>query len=151
MSAFNWLKQKVGEGRDALAKEVGKFKNKEFMQATVAGCAIIAAADGSISSSEKQKMIGFIQNSDELKVFNTADVIAEFNKFVSGFEFDAAIGKAEALKAVGKLRNNVDAARLLVRVCIAVGASDGNFDPSEREAAKQICKELGLNASDFEL
>ena len=151
MSTFAWLKQKMGEGRDALAKEVGKFKNKEFMQATVAGCAIISAADGTISSDEKQKMIGFIRNSSELQVFGTNDVIAEFNKHVSAFEFDAAIGKAEALKAVGKLRSNVDAARLLVRVCIAVGASDGNFDAVERAAAKAICTELGLNPSDFEL
>jgi tellurite resistance protein TerB len=39
----------------------------------------------------------------------------------------------------------------MVRVCCAVGASDGNFDESEKAAVRNICAELGLNPKDFDL
>jgi tellurite resistance protein TerB len=148
---LEWLKKNAEDARRKLQDEVSKFRNRDFMEAVVAGCAIVAAADGTISAQEKKKMIGFIENSDELKVFKTPEVIAVFNKAVANFDFDAEIGKAEALKMVGKIRTNVDAARLMVRVCCAIGAADGDFDTSERAAVKAICKELGLDPADFDL
>lgn len=148
---LKWLKDNTLAARDKLVAEVNKFKNREFMEAVVAGCALVAAADGDISSEEKKKMIGFIQNSDELKVFELSQVIDTFNKICSKFEFDASIGKAEALKLVGALRKNTEAARLMVRVCCAVGSADGSFDASEKAVVSQICKELGLNPADFDL
>jgi tellurite resistance protein TerB len=148
---LDWLKSNAQAARNRLADEVTKFKNREFMEAVVAGCALVAASDGSIDSVEKQKMVGFIQHSDELKVFDLSDVIGTFNNVCSKFEFDAEIGKAEALRMAGKLRTKPDAARLMVRVCCAVGSADGNFDQSERAACRLICTELGLNPADFDL
>jgi len=144
---MNWLKAK----RDQLSAEVTKYRNKDFMQAIVAGSAIVAAADGTIASAEKQKMAGFLRNSDELKHFDTNEVIAFFNKITESFEFDAEIGRAEALRTIGRVKGNPDQARLLVRVVCAIGASDGNFDESEKAAVRTICNELGLNPQDFDL
>lgn len=148
---LEWLKTNTIAARDKLALEVGRFKNKEFMDALTAGCAMVSAADGDISSSEKQRMTGFIQNSAELKVFDLKDVIRAFNAHCEKFEFDAEIGKAEALRSIGKIRAKQDAARLLVRVCCAIGSADGNFDDSERAVCRTICIELGLNPADFDL
>ncbi|MCQ4319029.1 tellurite resistance TerB family protein [Stutzerimonas stutzeri] len=148
---LDWLKKNATEARDRLATEVTKFKNREFMDAVVAGCALVAAADGNISAEEKQKMIGYIQNSKELKVFDTKDVVRSFQEICNNFEFDPAIGRAEALKVVGRLRKKEDAARLLVRVCCAIGGADGSFDHSEQAICRTICNELGLNPSDFDL
>lgn len=145
------LKSALSQGRDALSKEVGRFKNRSFLEAVVSGCALVAAADGTISSEEKQKMADFIKNSDELSVFDMADVIDQFNKVTSKFDFDHSIGEAEALKTIGKLRNDTDAARLMVRVCMAVGSSDGDFDASEQEVVRKIAKELTLDPTDFGL
>ena len=151
MSFFDTLKEKASEARDKLVTEVGQFKNREFMEACVAGCGLVAAADGSIDSSEKQKMMKFIQQSNELKVFDTKDVIAVFNKITEGFEFDNEIGKAEALKMIGKLRSKPDAARLMVRVCMAIGSADGSFDDKEKQVVRDICRDLNLPADDFGL
>ena len=49
------------------------------------------------------------------------------------------------------MKSNEGAARLLVRMVIAVAASDGNFDAKEQAVASKIVKELGLNPSEFEL
>ena len=148
---LNWLKDKGTEARTRLTAEVSKFKNKTFMEATVAACAMVAAADGTVSSDEKQKMAGFIRNSDELKHFSMTEVIAFFEKVVGNFDFDAEIGRAEALKVIGRLRGNEEQARVMVRVACAIGASDGSFDEGEKAVVRTVCKELGLNPSDFDL
>ncbi len=149
--ALNWLTTNLANARAKLSDEIGKFRNREMMEAVVAGCAIVAAADGAVSAAEKQKMIGFLQNSAELKVFKMEDVIASFNAYVAKFDFDPEIGRGEALRAIAKLKGKAGADRLLVRVCIAIANSDGSFDASERTAISTICRDLGLAPADFDL
>ncbi|HRH91754.1 MAG TPA: tellurite resistance TerB family protein [Agitococcus sp.] len=151
MGFFDSLKQMGKDVSNKLSNEVTKFKNKDFLNAVIAGCALVAASDGNVSPEEKRKMLGFINNSDALKVFNSDEVIESFNKITSKFEFDYEIGKAEALKIVAKLKSNVDAAKLMVRVCCVIGASDGNFDQHEKQTVRIICRELGLEPSEFDL
>jgi tellurite resistance protein TerB len=147
MTFFNWVK----EQKTNLQESISRFKNKDFMDVVVAGCALVAAADGTIDSSEKQKMAGFIGRSEELRVFDMNQVISRFNYFASGFEFDSVIGKGEALKAIDKLKKNTEASRLLIRVCCAIGAADGNFDEDEKQMVREMCHHLDLSPSEFQL
>lgn len=150
MSFLDKVRSAVNSGRSELANQVTRFKNKKFMEGTVAVCAFIAAASNGVSSEEKQKMVGFIKNSDELKVFDTNEVIAFFQKIISGFEFDADIGKGEALKYIVALKSDGGAAQLALRVGVAVAKSDGDFDEDEKAAVKEISLALGLNPSDYQ-
>ena len=144
---LNQLKTKANE----LKTEALKFKNKDFLNAAMAGSALIAMADGSISSEEKQKMIKFIESNDALSIFTTSDVIKAFQDFVGQLEFDRDIGEAKAYQAIGKMKSNSEASRLLVRMIIAIASSDGNFDAAEKKIAVKIAKELAIAPSEFEL
>jgi len=128
-----------------------KFKNKEFLEAAMAGSALIAMADGKISSEEKQKMIKFIENHDALSIFTTSDVIKAFQDFVGQIEFDKDIGEAKAFLALGKMKSNAEAGRLLIRMMIAIASSDGDFDLQEQAVAAKIAKELALSPAEFGL
>ncbi|MBF0108933.1 MAG: tellurite resistance TerB family protein [Magnetococcales bacterium] len=150
MSFTDWLKKNVVEARDALNTEITKFKSKDLLDAVVAGCAMVAYADGNVSSEEKQKMMGYLKTSDHLKVFDSGDVIKIFQKYVEKFEFDPIIGTGEVMQAVGKFRGKPQA-QLVVRVCCAIGAADGDFDGMERAVVRRMTSELGLNPSDFNL
>ncbi|MDQ2822677.1 MAG: tellurite resistance TerB family protein [Pseudomonadota bacterium] len=141
------LKSKAGE----LKTEALKYKNKDFLNAAMAGSALVAMADGSVSAEEKQKMVKFIESHDALSIFTTSDVIKAFQEHVSQLEFDKDIGQAKAFQALGKMKSNVEASRLLVRMIIAIASSDGDFDASERAMAVRITKELALNPTEFEL
>lgn len=149
--ALSWLKGKFNEVSTNLKTEVTKIRNQDFLEGVVAGCALVAYADGVVKPEEKQKMMGFLRVSEVLSVFDTSDVIKLFEKFSDQFEFDLAIGEANALKAVNEVKKKEGEARLLVRVCCAIGASDGDFDNAERKAVSKICSELGLNPADFDL
>ena len=148
---LKWLTDNATAAREKLSSEVAKYKNADFRDAIVAGCALVAAADGDISAEEKQKMIGYMQSSDELKVFKMTDVMKSFNDVIGKFEFDKGIGQGEALKQIGKLKPKPEQAQLVVRVCCAIGAADGEFDEQERAAVRMICTELGLDAANFDL
>jgi tellurite resistance protein TerB len=120
MSFFDKVKGAINSGRDELTRQVGRFKNKKFMQGTVAVCARIAVSSDGVSSEEKQKMMGFLRSSEELKVFDTNEVIEFFNKLVSSFDFDVEIGKGETMKYILALKDQPEAAQLALRVGIAV-------------------------------
>lgn len=147
MSFFDQLKSKANE----LKSDVLKYKNKDFLNAAMAGSALIAMADGTISSEEKQKMIKFIEHNDALSVFSTKDVIAAFQDFVGQIEFDKDIGSAAAYQAIAKMKSNSEQARLLIRMIIGIASSDGVFDTDEKKIAVKIATELALNPAEFEL
>ncbi|MGZ8240217.1 MAG: tellurite resistance TerB family protein [Methylobacter sp.] len=146
-SFLNQLKTKANE----LKTEALKYKNKDFLNAAMAGSALVAMADGSITSDEKQKMIKFIESHDALSIFTTSDVIKAFQDFVGQIEFDQDIGEAKAYQALGKMKSNAQASRLLIRMIIAIASADGNFDATEKKVAIKIAKELAINPSEFEL
>lgn len=141
---LNRLKKSLGD-------QVKRFKNRSMMEATVAICARVALADGVISPEEKQKMIGFLNQSPELQVFDTKEVVAFFEKMTSMYDFDAEVGKGETMKAILAIKSQPDMAQLAVRVGIAVGKSDGSFDNDEKRELNDIINALGLTPSGFDL
>jgi len=147
MGIGDWLK----EQKEKAQAGIKQFANKDFMEAVAAGCALIAGADGDISSDEKQKMVGYINLNDSLKVFKLSDVLARFNHYADMFEFDYNVGKAEAMKAITKMKSKPDAAKTLIAVCCSIGAADGNFDKDEIALVKEMCTAIGVNPTDFKI
>lgn len=144
---FNTLKQKA----DELKTEALKFKNRDFLNAAIGGSVLIAMADGTITSEEKQKMMRFIENYDPLSVFSSKELVETFNDTVARIEFDRDLGEARVFEALGKMKTNTDAARLIMRLIICIACSDGTFDDNERYVARKIAAELNLDPGDFEL
>jgi tellurite resistance protein TerB len=149
--ALEWLKTNIAAAKKLALDEVGKFKNAKFHEGVISACAMMAYADGIVDPKEKQKMMGFIQNSDVLSVFKIEDSIALWKKWAAKYDNDKDFADMEALSAISKLRADAGAARTLVRVVILVANSDNNFDKDEIKTAVTICRELGLDPSEFNL
>jgi len=147
--AWGFLKR-LQEGADQLKLEVAKYQNRDFLKACVGCCALIASADGNVDADEKRKTLGFIERNEALKIFDRSDVIQSFNDAVGELEFDFGLGKDGILKNVKKLAGK-DSASTVVRLAIAIGGADGDFDDDEKKVAVEIARELGLNPADFEL
>lgn len=141
------LKTKASE----LKNEALKFKNKDFMNAAVSGSVLISMADGHISSEEKQKMMRFIENYEALSVFSSKELIDSFQNIVTQIEFDKDLGESKAYESVRKMKNNDSAARLIMRLIIAIAGADGVFDDDEKRVARKLAMELSLNPAEFEL
>jgi len=150
MGILDNLKKGFNDARTKASEEVARFKNKDVLQAIVAGCTYIAAADGKITSDEKAKMLGFLRNSPLTAVYGMDDVVKLFEENAKRFDFDVDSGRIEALRIVSRLKGRAEAG-MLVRTCIVIGKADGDFDQNERRAVGEIARELGLNPADFDI
>ena len=126
-----------------------RYKSQDVLDAVVAACALVSMADGYLDNKERQKMIDFVNQSEELRVFDPQKVIQKFNFYTSRIEHDPLMGRTEAFRALGKMRSKPEIARLIARYCIAIGYADGHFDQSEKQIVADICGELGLNPAEF--
>ena len=84
--AWDWITKNVNDLRNKAKEEVAKFKNADFLNAVISACAKMAYADGMVDPKEKQKMMGFIQHSEALQVFDTTVVIDTCQKISNKFE-----------------------------------------------------------------
>jgi len=140
-----WLKKQTESARNVVSKYMGK----DLTEALVAGSALVAMADGIIEPSEREKLIEYFRTSQEMRGININEVDSRFNYFVQRIQSDHMMGKAEALRAVGKLASKPDAARLLVRLCCAIGFADGEFAPVEKKIVEEISREVNLDPREF--
>ena len=144
---FNQAKAKVSE----LKTEALKYKSKDFLHAALGGSALVIMADGNIDANEKSKMMRFIQSNDALSVYDTSEVIKVWKDYIGTLELDTDIGEAKALAAIGKVKGSAEQARLVMRMVIAIGAADGDFDADEKRVASVVSRELGLDPAEFDL
>ncbi len=140
-----WLKQQADNARNIVTKYMGK----DLTEALVAGSALVSMADGIIQPSEKDKLMEYFRTSQEMRGINSNEVVSRFNYFVQRIQADSSMGKAEALRAIGKLAPKPDAARLVVRLCCAIGYADGEFVPKEKQIVVEICREVNLDPREF--
>ena len=148
MSFLDSLKKSFVDVTQSMNSELKKFRSKDLLQANLAGSTIIAYADGEVSASEKQKLMGYVRNSEQLSVFDTDKVIESFNQYLTRFEFDATIASGEALQKIAVFKGKPEA-HLIVRVCLAIANADGKFDSTEQQALDQICRSLDLDIKTF--
>jgi tellurite resistance protein TerB len=141
ITLIDWVKNQT----ESIRRSLSKIVNRDFMEAVSAGCALVAAADGVVKTSEKEKMRRFIEESEILQSFEPQEIVAAFDKYVHRMEQDYLIGEAEAHRAIGMIRSNPHNARLLVRVCSAICVSDGTCNDKEMDALGRICRELHLD------
>lgn len=151
MALWDQLKSRLTDLQATTTTQVAKFKSKDFAKASMAMCALIAAADGTITAEERRKTAGFISSNDALRVFEPSELQDHFTFYASKLEKDYDFGKVEAIATIGKLRNKPDAARAVIQVGIVIGGADGNFDDDEKRAVREACNAVGIAPSEFDL
>ncbi len=151
MALWDQLKSRLSDLQATTTTQVGKFKSKDFAKASMAMCALIAAADGTITADERRKTATFIGSNEALKVFEVSELQDHFNFYASKLESDYEFGKVEAIATIGKLKSKPDAARAVIQVGIIIGGADGNFDADEKRAVREACNAVGISPADFDL
>ncbi len=151
MSIWNQLKSKSQEMNSTLKTKAGQFKNKEFAAGSMAMCALIAAADGSIDPQERQKTAALIMSNDVLSIFPPAELQQKFDFYCSKLSGDYDFGKVEAIATIGKLKSKPDQARAVIQIGIIIGGADGNFDAHEQAAVKAACFAVNISPAEFDL
>jgi tellurite resistance protein TerB len=148
---WNQLRSRAVDMTAQLKTKTGQFRNKEFANASMAMCALIAAADGSIDTAERATMSGLITSNEALKVFPAAELTQKFDFYASRLRSNFQFGKLEATQTIAKLRSKPDQARAVVQIGIIIGGADGFFDDHEKAAVREACHTLGIPPQEFDL
>jgi tellurite resistance protein TerB len=151
MALWNQLKAKSQDMSSQLKAKSGQLKNKNFSEASMAMCALIAAADGSIDAAERRKVAALITSNDVLSIFSPDDLRTRFDHYCNKLSADYDFGKVEALQALGKVKKKDVEARAVIQIGIIIGGADGNFDDDEKKAVKDACHAVGIDPAEFEL
>ncbi|MBB1090397.1 tellurite resistance TerB family protein [Rhodopseudomonas palustris] len=131
--------------------EVQQAQNEHLMEGIVAGCALVAYADGWVTPEEHDRMLSLIRGFEPITAFGLDEVTATFEALTKRFAADQRDGEAAAFAAVARVKGAARYPALLVGVCCAIAAADGGFDAEERKAALRICEVLGLDPTAFDL
>ncbi|MFC0448460.1 tellurite resistance TerB family protein [Rhodococcus jostii] len=151
MAFWDQLKAKAFEMNGQLKTKTAQFQNKEFANASMAMCALIAAADGTIDPSERQKTSALITSNEALSVFPSDELSQKFDWYCSKLQSDFEFGKIEATATIAKLKSKEDQARAVIQIGIVIGGADGNFDQHERNVVRDACFAVGIAPEEFEL
>jgi tellurite resistance protein TerB len=131
--------------------EVHRARNEHLMEGIVAGCALVAYADGIVTQAEHERMLSLLRDFEPIAAFGLDDVTATFEILTARFASDPTGAKAAALDAVARVKGAERYPTLLVEACCAIAATDGEFDVEERGATKRICEVLGLDPATYGL
>jgi tellurite resistance protein TerB len=151
MGIWDNIKNTTSEWSSSLRTKANQFQNEKFADASMAICALVAAADGNVDAEERSKTASLIMNNDALDCFDAEDLKDRFNKFCDKLDSDFDFGKIALLQTIGKLRGKDSEARALIQIGIIIGGADGHFDPDEKKVVGVSCRALGLNPTEFDL
>jgi tellurite resistance protein len=145
----------IRTAKAALARERERFRNRSFLEATMAASALVAMADGEVKFSELSALDDLLESVRELQVYDPHVAVDLCRFHVDAIAADAAAGadagKVRALEVVGRIAGDDEAARLVIQMCLVISRSDGEFSDSEADMVRDLCAALWLDPGDVGL
>lgn len=143
--------QLVGVLKSQLSSLKTELKSGSYRDASMAMCALVAAADGSVDPAERRHVESLILQNDVLKNFPPEQLQQRFNKHVDQLSFNFQQGKTEVMQEIAKAAKKPMEAKAVVQTGFVVAGADGYIAPAEEQVLREACAALGLSPQEFGL
>ncbi len=143
--------QLVGVLKSQLSSLKTELKSGAFRDATMAMCALVAAADGSVDPAERQHVESLILQNDVLKNFPPEQLRERFNKHVDQLAYNFQQGKTAVMQEIAKAAKKPAEAQAVVQTGFIVAGADGYIAPAEEQVLREACAALGVSPQQFGL
>ncbi|MEV7141331.1 tellurite resistance TerB family protein [Streptomyces tauricus] len=141
--------QLLGLFKSQLASAKAELKSGSYRDASMAMCALVAAADGRVDPAERQRVEELIVSNEVLQNFPADQLRQRFNQHVDRLMANFEQGKAEALRDIAEAAKKPAEARAVVQTGMVVAGADGQFEASEQYVIREACTALGLSPTEF--
>ncbi|MFJ8232844.1 tellurite resistance TerB family protein [Streptomyces sp. NPDC094448] len=141
--------QLVGLLKTQLTSLKTELKSGAYRDASMAVCALVAAADGHVDHAERQHVESLILSNDVLQNFPADQLRTRFNKHVDQLISNPIRGRAEAFQEVAKAAKKPAEAKAVIQTGIVVAGADGYISPAEEQILREACTTLGLSSAEF--
>ncbi|MEM7222107.1 MAG: type I-F CRISPR-associated endoribonuclease Cas6/Csy4 [Pseudomonadota bacterium] len=129
---------------DKLVAEVRHYRNKEFLKAVMAVCALAALADEEFKLSERYKIFQIFASQEALKELDFNKAVRILDDYVHALRTDGAGAKTVLYQKVARMADKPKRARTMMRVAYMIIVADDEVTESEIAEFKQLCHQLGL-------
>jgi len=125
-------------------------RNRPFLKATMAACALVATADGKVSLGERVRVDQILETLEALKIFDPHEAVDLFNGFSDAILESPHEGHDLALAALAEVTDDVETKALIIRICCAISEVKHPDGEKNMIAADQIeivtlCSRLGVD------
>ncbi|MER6145008.1 TerB family tellurite resistance protein [Streptomyces sparsogenes] len=151
MALWDRIKDSAQTMQTQLIAKKNDLKSGAFRDASMAMCALVAAADGSVDPSERQRVAQLIATNEVLQNFPADDLQRRFNDYLNKLTADFDFGKVSLLQEVAKAKKKPAEARAVIQIGIVIGGADGDFDKTEQAVVREACFALDLPPAEFDL
>ncbi|MER7488576.1 TerB family tellurite resistance protein [Streptomyces sp. NPDC126497] len=151
MALWDRLKESASTMQTQLMAKKNDLRSGAFRDASMAMCALVAAADGTVDPSERQRVAQLIATNEVLQNFPADDLRRRFEENIGKLTADFAFGRVSVLQEIAKAKKKPAEARAVVQIGIVIGGADGDFDKDERAVVREACYALDLPPHEFDL
>ncbi|MFI2641007.1 tellurite resistance TerB family protein [Streptomyces sp. NPDC018610] len=151
MALWDRIKDSATQMQTQLVAKKNDLKSGAFRDASMAMCALVAAADGTVDPSERQRVAQLIATNEVLQNFPADDLRRRFEENLNKLTADFAFGKVSVLQEIAKAKKKPAEARAVIQIGIVIGGADGDFDKSEQAVVREACFTLDLPPHEFDL
>lgn len=151
MPIWNQLRQSTQNMQTQLGAKKNDLKSGAFRDASMAMCALVSAADGTVDPAERHRVATLITSNEVLGNFPADDLQRRFNDYLNKLQADFAFGKVSILQEIGKVKKKPAEARAVIQIGIVIGGADGDFDKTEQAVVREACFAVGISPEEFDL
>ncbi|MYX94726.1 Tellurite resistance TerB [Streptomyces sp. SID486] len=151
MALWDRVKESASQMQTQLMAKKNDLKSGAFRDASMAMCALVAAADGTVDPSERQRVAQLIATNEVLQNFPADDLRRRFEENLNKLTADFAFGKVSVLQEIAKAKKKPAEARAVIQIGIVIGGADGDFDKDEQAVVREACFTLDLPPHEFDL
>ncbi|MEU1051440.1 TerB family tellurite resistance protein [Streptomyces sp. NPDC005876] len=151
MALWDRFKESASQMQTQLVAKKNDLKSGAFRDASMAMCALVAAADGHVDPAERQRVAQLIAANDVLRNFPADDLRRRFEQNLDKLTADFAFGKVSVVQEIAKAKKKPAEARAVVQIGIVIGGADGDFDKDEQAVVREACYALDLPPHEFDL
>jgi tellurite resistance protein TerB len=148
---WNQLRQSTQNMQTQLGAKKNDLKSGAFRDASMAMCALVSAADGTVDPAERHRVATLITSNEVLGNFPADDLQRRFNDYLNKLQADFAFGKVSILQEIGKVKKKPAEARAVIQIGIVIGGADGDFDKTEQAVVREACFAVGISPEEFDL
>ncbi|WP_318200705.1 TerB family tellurite resistance protein [Streptomyces sp. SCL15-4] len=151
MALWDRFKESASQMQTQLLAKKNDLKSGAFRDASMAMCALVAAADGTVDPAERQRVAQLIATNEVLQNFPADDLRRRFEDNLDKLTTDFDFGKVSVLQEIAKAKKKPAEARAVVQIGIVIGGADGDFDKTEQAVVREACYTLDLPPHEFDL
>ena len=136
-----FLANLINNWQDAL----DRHRNRPFLEAAMASCAVIATDDGTVSFAERVRVDQILETLDQLNIYNPHEGVDIFNEYVDEINQSPKTGHSKAMDAIEAFVGDPESASLIIRICLAVAEADGMATLADQIEIVTLCSLLGVD------